>query len=912
MNGFKISLDDVQYTSKPESKIEKAMISNRIGGQIEEITTKRHLFSCLTSIGVKGQTFCPATFTNGKRSTENFEQIQVFVLDFDETIRMSKIYDRTDQYNLPILFAYETFSSEDCNRFRVAFLNDVPITDIRAAQVIQNALMTIFPEADKGCKNVVQMYYGGKGLLYTNEYIPTKEKLPRMNIESLFRNMALFLRNKYGDTHYKRKITEFSQANKIKLNDKGLPDVVVEEKFAEDVGRYNDEVNNGKILPQSKLYAIDEVGRNLPNKSIKNYRINFEDNPLSSSLPTNSLGENSTPNYHRPYRSGDLVGVRSRCRLFNEFESGGKKLNHKELFGLLTNLVQVESGANLFKRRLRDNSYFEDNPKKYDDWDYYARYVKDYKPYSCDGYCPYKNECTHGTNLLSTAKVKRRQMEKLSGHFEEYVSMAVAEEDFRRRFRYALYADKKMVYAIKAQVGLGKTQTLIEELMDATSREPTLRVLIAVPTNKLKKEIQERAEVLGLEIVESPSLRELKDMLPDDVWDRIEKLYDSGRSVVPFIKKKVAENAPEYSSLLKEYLRDLDAFYNFDGQAITTHKRLLTMDFSKYDLVIIDEDFMFNSIIPNKVDVIISALKRIRNKLRNRIAPVSATLEKIDRIIGHSKTCKKEYELFELPEVDCDISEDDMPMGVDISSLCTATDFVYRKVSGSEDGQNGDRVSYFLQDRFKDSIKDTKIIMMSATANKEICEDYFGKKNVDYYECKKARNLGTLNHYHDRSFSRSDIAKDVTVLTKIKNWSGFKHTICFKTSMHMFSGDGDLNFGGTAGLDHLKGQNIDVIGVYHQPEWVYKLFARHLGLTFDENARLKTCTVEHNGYRFQFMTFDDEKLRAIQFYIIESELEQAVGRARLLRCDCIVNLYGNFPLSHSILKESEYDTAIAG
>jgi len=63
--------------------------------------------------------------------------------------------------------------------------------------------------------------------------------------------------------------------------------------------------------------------------------------------------------------------------LFNEFESGGKKLNHKELFGLLTNLIQVESGANLFKRRLKDNSYFDDNPKKYKDWDYYARYVKD-------------------------------------------------------------------------------------------------------------------------------------------------------------------------------------------------------------------------------------------------------------------------------------------------------------------------------------------------------------------------------------------------------------------------------------------------------------------------------------------------------------------------------------------------------
>lgn len=65
--------------------------------------------------------------------------------------------------------------------------------------------------------------------------------------------------------------------------------------------------------------------------------------------------------------------------------------------------------------------------------------------------------------------------------------------------------------------------------------------------------------------------------------------------------------------------------------------------------------------------------------------------------------------------------------------------------------------------------------------------------------------------------------------------------------------------------------------------------------------------VTYNGYRFRFTTFDDEILRTIQFYIIETDLEQAVGRARLLRCDATVKLFSNFPLRQAILMESEYD-----
>ena len=54
--------------------------------------------------------------------------------------------------------------------------------------------------------------------------------------------------------------------------------------------------------------------------------------------------------------------------------------------------------------------------------------------------------------------------------------------------------------------------------------------------------------------------------------------------------------------------------------------------------------------------------------------------------------------------------------------------------------------------------------------------------------------------------------------------------------------------------------------------------------------------VDWKGFRFRFMTYEDERLRNIQLSIIEAELVQAAGRARSLRTDAKVEIYSNLPL----------------
>jgi hypothetical protein len=421
--------------------------------------------------------------------------------------------------------------------------------------------------------------------------------------------------------------------------------------------------------------------------------------------------------------------------------------------------------------------------------------------------------------------------------------------------------------------------------------------LIAAPTNKLKREIIERVKAMGIEIMASPSLHEIKDDLSDDIWGKIDFRLRSGRSVNSYLRKKEKEDDPECSALFREHLRESENFRNFEGHAVTTHRMLPSVDTSKYDLVIVDEDIIFNHIIQNKTDVSIADLE----KLKEEIAPGSAISKKIKRVIKMAEKAK----FFTLPAIDYDEDDDCKPMGVDVRSFCAAEHFCFRKASDKGSCLKEDCVTFMNPVHFK---PDAKYIMVSATVDKNVCEYYFGKDNVEFYECGRAKNVGALNQYYDKPMSRAFIKKDTTVIERIKRWSGFEHTITFCNCEEYVKNGNSWHFGNTAGRDEWKGENIDVIGTPHLQPWIYEFFAYSIGLEFALDIALNpNAIVERNGYRFRFAAYDHTGLRNIQFYMIESELEQAAGRARLLRCDCTVNLYSNFPLRQANLKLSEYE-----
>lgn len=160
----KILLDPINYRSKPDSS-EVRKINNRIIRYPTEIDIVE-LSSQLVLPNAK--TWIPA-YLEGKRNNKSWKSQSIFALDFDSGITIEQVLDRLKEYRLGCTFAYATFSdSIEKPKFRVIWQLNDEISDRGTRDEIQLALMTLFPEADKSCKDASRIFFGGKELIYTN------------------------------------------------------------------------------------------------------------------------------------------------------------------------------------------------------------------------------------------------------------------------------------------------------------------------------------------------------------------------------------------------------------------------------------------------------------------------------------------------------------------------------------------------------------------------------------------------------------------------------------------------------------------------------------------------------------------------------------------------------------------------
>ena len=155
MLNINLRIDSMGYSEKP-TKDEAAAINSRLSKtKCKPINFDDFCFL----VGSKGHSFCISDFY-GKRKKENFKSQQIFALDFDGGADFHNILERAKRYNFPIALAYETLSSVNANKFRIVFITDFLITDIRISKIITDALMAVFYECDKACSDVSRMFYG--------------------------------------------------------------------------------------------------------------------------------------------------------------------------------------------------------------------------------------------------------------------------------------------------------------------------------------------------------------------------------------------------------------------------------------------------------------------------------------------------------------------------------------------------------------------------------------------------------------------------------------------------------------------------------------------------------------------------------------------------------------------------------
>ena len=117
-----------------------------------------------------------------------------------------------------------------------------------------------------------------------------------------------------------------------------------------------------------------------------------------------------------------------------------------------------------------------------------------------------------------------------------------------------------------------------------------------------------------------------------------------------------------------------------------------------------------------------------------------------------------------------------------------------------------------------------------------------------------------------------------------------------------------IHFGNSTGLNGLEGCDLAVIGTPYRVEEYYKLIACYLGADVNREGdkRPSLRRIEYKGNSFLVTTYKDPLLRSVQLYSLESELEQCVGRARLLRQDCSVYVFSCFPCDQARIHIRNY------
>lgn len=560
------------------------------------------------------------------------------------------------------------------------------------------------------------------------------------------------------------------------------------------------------------------------------------------------------------------------CELYRDFYDG-MKLSVYDLYILVSNLRTVPNGKKLFLQKVRNTDI---------EWKgIFAAFRKSgINRIPCDK-CRYKDTCIHSDDMITTAKPEPNKIIRLRE--DEYCTLSEAESDLYNSFVSALESNDEGIHIIKAQTSLGKTKMII----DYIKQNPDMKFIIAVPTHKLKNQIYSDAKAAGItDICNTPDIKEYP--ISVKIMEQVENLYQigAGVKVVPFlndIKNRMRETDSDYINI-SMYLTECGKLRSYDGNIITSHSRFLFMNSEQYKNhhVIIDEDIMRTLLGTEMISIV--ELENIKDKLKLPAHIVS----KIDFLCS----CKYEHE--KTKYIKCErIAEFE-----DVSDEITDIDKVSCNLYGlirAEYFAVDDYFVHFLDERY---LPRRKLIIMSATIDDELYRRVYLYRDIFFYNCRKAKYLGKVIQYTDYSYSRYSFEENENLISELKNKLDDQVIITLKCIENEFKTK--YHFGNVEGLNDNKGKNIAVIGLPNLNEVVYGLYGMRMGADVSD-IHMCCRRIQYGNCDFRLNTFENLIIRRIQLWLLSSQLEQAVGRARLLRERCTVTVFSGFPVEQSEL-----------
>ena len=461
----------------------------------------------------------------------------------------------------------------------------------------------------------------------------------------------------------------------------------------------------------------------------------------------------------------------------------------------------------------------------------------------------------------------------------------------KRMLQEAVDARDDNIYVIKAQTALGKTEAYCNLIQE----RPDKQFIIAVPTCKLQAEVVQRLIYKGIECTQTESVYEaIKKLNLPDLEELVKELYENGygRFVVKHIRAYKKENYDKLTEDQRQELNHLTGKKQGLEQSrciVTTHAyfQMMNLDTVKDYEIIIDEDFLI-TLFKRNWSLSLEDVKKVIEKnllSTNDREKLKQILEMEDQETKQIAFMKPDdYKLEKLYERANEI-RGPLPMLLESSHVVM------------------DRVHEEIMFCRKIELPLRKMIILSASVNEKLYEDVSGGgKRVRFRNVSEAKYKGRVIQYTAHTMSRKCI-KTVgveTVLQKVKEMAGNVPVISFK----MIETDLDIHFGKTEGFDNLKGKDIAIVGTPHNRPALYKLLGEALG--YSTAGSITNHRVERNNYEFKIMTFADKPMRNLQLFLIETELEQAIGRARVLRENCTVYVFSNYPCQQAELNMEPY------
>jgi hypothetical protein len=610
------------------------------------------------------------------------------------------------------------------------------------------------------------------------------------------------------------------------------------------------EVDNGKTLNIPKRVSLNNYNRDT----------RFGGNDYDAYL---------THLYKYKENKVDFEKLALRVKIFEDFLNG-KWLYHNELFGIATSLHWLKGGQKLFKDTMK--KYNNLGLTNYDKYKFrLMTYVShmEYFPMALSNFSPYKEDCEH-KNLITGIKLPIGKIERIKQ--PEYISLEYAQNLFEKEFKAAIQAQDNNIYIFKLPTGFGKTTHL-------TNLE---NQVLAFPTHDLKDEVYRKMKVKSFNTPERPKFT---DTL---INNKIDQYYLMGlnEAVIKIIRsvasKSDSRTNDQDALLAQKYLQDIKTKKDDNATLLATHQRIILGD-TEENTVIFDEDPIKDllSVDDTTLDDIILVNEKLPKE--NKFNDLIETLKNAEPGIVYSMSSIQ-------------ISRDVLSETISKNNTKTNVVKFLNSIAFIRNNDNSNRIDYIVK---RELNPQKKYIVMSATAQVHLYEKLYPNR-VKVLDLSNIQIQGTIFQHTDYSYSRTSLTDDL--IFDLRDRVGNIPIISFKRNKKKFGQmDLQMHFWKLLGYDGLNGSDIAIIGTPHFNEVTYRLFAFAVGIDPNTERDMKIRHIEYGDFRFCFMTYESKQMQQIQLSLIESELIQAVGRARLLRNDCVVELFSNFPINNSQL-----------